>query len=459
MLSLSGVTTSARRRDMAIVALFMALCAWILWRRGYRWGDDDWFLGMVRTKHLSEFLVHRYTEWSSRISIEAAIALTIEHLWLWRFLNWLMVLCMVWLVAKLLPSGGQRSVLPLFCAGFFLFDPQVLYWSIWWVTGSFNYFWPAVLAMLAMLPFLWPEAGRRVFWFSIPAVLFAGFHEQVVLLLLGLQLVLAGWLWRQKRLTELHLLQMALCGVLLLVVLWSPGSRLRFQAALVVMPGFERLALWERLVQGLDNFLGHIFFVGNGVTWLWVVMLTWLVWQLPLARVVRVLMGIVLMLYTLVLVAPWILLLWPDTWMGITASWLLHTPAYMHSAWDSLTYSLLDPANKVGVAYWARMGLFTMAVWILTYATYACLRQTSSGRACLAVVMVVASVLTSAVVGLSPTVYLSGQRVFLFSDLLLLLVCCMLYQAAPAEKAWPRWLWGVVALLAGHGVWQALTKA
>ena len=446
--------TPGRNTDVAAIAIFLLVCAVILWHRGYRWGDDDWFLEWVRNESFHGFLVRRYAEWSSRTGIEAVIALTIEHLWLWRLLNGLVLGGMLWVVTLYFPAVHGRSVIPLWCAGFFLLDPQMLHWTVWWVTGSYNYFWPAVAALLALLPFFRPGLGKWFFLLAIPAAVFAGFNEQVVLLMLGFQLVLGLVLWRDGRLTGWHWVQLVLCLLVLVFVLASPGVKLRYVVELRWMPGFESLGLGAKLVQGLDNYFSHVFVASNVLTGVWLLMLAWLVPRLEVGSVARYIVLAVLGVYVLALLAPWVTTLFPhgaangSAW----ARWLTHTPAYMPDARVSFSYSLLDAGNRFGFAYWGRFTLYA-GVWCSAiFLTFLCLRTVSIQRALLAVVMMAAAALAATIVGLSPTIYGSGARVFLFGDFLLLLVCCMLYQAAPRAANWPLWFSGVVCVLAINGV-------
>lgn len=430
----------------------------VSWHRNYRWGDDDWFLEMVRNESLYRFLTRRYLEWSSRTGIEAAIALTIEYLWLWRLLNGLALASMVWGVANYLPPIRGRYVVLLWCTGFFLIDPQVLFWSVWWVTGSYNYLWPAAAAMFALLPFVRPALSARFFLFTLPAAFFASFNEQLVLLMLGFQCIFGFDLWRNRRLLVWHVIQVGLCLLVLLFMLASPGVKVRYLAELRWMPGFESLHIGTKLVQGLDHFLNHAFVVGNSLTGIWLVMLAWLVHKQQVNGAARRLVTAVLLAYVMTLAAPWVRTIWPDASAGnVWARWLTDTSAYMPNALAFFSYSLLNPQNLYGAAYWGRL-FFLGSIWLgAVWLTYMSLRTVSCRRALVAVAGMFAAALASTVVGLSPTLYSSGVRLFLFGDLLLLLVCSMLYQVLPVGETWPRWFFCVAGALAFHGVRLSFT--
>jgi hypothetical protein len=113
----------------------------------------------------------------------------------------------------------------------------------------------------------------------------------------------------------------------------------------------------------------------------------------------------------------------------------------------------------VGLSYWGRLIFYALIFLSMAFVSYQCLCQASLVRALFSIVMLLAAMLVSAMVGLSPTLYASGQRIFLFSDFLILLVCCILYQAAPVDKTWPWWFWSLVILLAGRGVWLSWVGA
>ena len=440
---------------LAAAFIFLVVCAVILSFIGYRWGDDEWFLEMVRKESFRGFLTRRYLEWSARSSIEGMIALTIERLWLWRLLNGFVLAGMLWLVSLYIPPRNGRNVLPLWCAGFLLMDAAVLHWTVWWITGSYNYFWPAVAALMALLPFVRPRSGGgRWFLLSMPAAWFAGFHEQTVLLMLGFMLVFGVELWRRQCLTTWHVVQFCMCLAILVFMLASPGNSVRLEVELRWFPGFETLGLKEKLFEGWANYLSHVFVISNSLTGLWLLMLAWLTVKIDAGRKMQWLMVTILCAYVLMLIAPWVRTTMPIE--GSWADWMTHTPAYMPNAREFHAYSLLDINNRHGMPYWGRLFAFSMVWFSAVYATFLCLNVDSRQRALFAAVAMVAGGLAATVVGLSPTIYGSGQRVFFFGELLQLIVCCLLFQALPPKSSWPWWFWGVVGMLSIYGAGVAM---
>ena len=166
------------------------------------------------------------------------------------------------------------------------------------------------------------------------------------------------------------------------------------------------------------------------------------------------LMVTILCAYVLMLIAPWVRTTMPIE--GNWADWMTHTPAYMPNAREFHAYSLLDINNRHGMPYWGRLFAFSMVWFSAVYATFLCLNVDSRQRALFAAVAMVAGGLAATVVGLSPTIYGSGQRVFFFGELLQLIVCCLLFQALPPKSSWPWWFWGVVGMLSIYGAGVAM---
>lgn len=129
------------------------------------WGDDTWFA--ANSIPMPEFLRIRYMGWTSRILIEAGILLLSASEWIWRILNILIILVLIWIVSDLFGIEENNSMMQ---ARTFFF---VLIWAVpilciketGWIATTMNYLWPMTMGLVAARPIKhWIKGERCSAW-------------------------------------------------------------------------------------------------------------------------------------------------------------------------------------------------------------------------------------------------------------------------------------------------------
>ena len=218
--------------------------------------DDAYFADALDRQTLGEFLLDRYLHWSGRLPIDAAAALLLDHLWIWRLVN----VCMVaWLCASVGRLGFGRRLDPFAgtaCAFALLWcmPSPVLRDAAWWVSGSFNYLWPTAAGLAAMVPLFDRRVRSPWAWAGLAlAGGFGAYHEQVAVAMLGIGLPRAAWLAHTKRLGRGEVVVLASIMVNAAINFGAPGIQHRFVVEMGnFYPTFDQLTLWDKGVLGLE---------------------------------------------------------------------------------------------------------------------------------------------------------------------------------------------------------------
>lgn len=446
----------AERAARMVFVLFVAVVLTIAWTQGLRSGDDMMYRDALREKRLFEYVAHRYQIWSGRFLIDSTTVAMVQSVTLWRLCTTAMTTLLFGMLAYYLGAARRPLQMAMLCAGLFLIDAEVARPAFWWMTGSFNYAWPLALATVALLPFARPDLPRRVFLLTLPAAVYACNHEQVGLLLLGLEAVLAVWLWRQGRLRAWHVAQMAVGAVSLLTVLLAPGTSARFGVHTTYwFPQYLQLDLVERVFSGFQLAFGHVFAAGNAITFLLAIVLLGVVWQRTRDLVDRALAVAPLVLFSLPMAAQ---LIGPGRTEANRLLQLANVPAgrtgrdRFQEFWIGLAGNAVEPMLYLHFLFCC-IGTLCMGMGL-----YRALAHDARWGRGLAPLLWTAGICSTAMVGMSPSLYASGARIFFFQDMLSLVLLCAVMAQLPSRGV--RWLLLLAALpLAGVGIRAAIGTA
>lgn len=220
-----------------------------------RVADDFYFAAALQDRTLGEFLAFRYESWSGRLPIELLLVMVVQHVWLWKIANAMMVLllchsaCRVARVGKSLPAPSLLALALLM-----LMSPAVLNESAWWTTGSVNYLWPAALGLYGLLAFLeTPPHGSVQRIFSLLASGFAMYNEQLALVLLPATLCLMFIRWRERRWRRWDIAHIIFMVANAWVAFSAPGTHNRYLAEQALrFPSYTDLDILDKVAIGLE---------------------------------------------------------------------------------------------------------------------------------------------------------------------------------------------------------------
>lgn len=224
--------------------------------------DDVWFSNVYDSQsNIFIWLKDRYFQWTSRIPIEFFLVLLITHFKVWIFINSFMftslVLCMIYYLdlslKKLLVSSALVFVLVLWGM-----PKSVSFEAAIWMTGSFNYLWPVTLAAISYLclykTFLFNSKLFVVL--SCLFIFLSSFNEQVAVVnFISILVSVVYFKWSGRRYLFLLPPFLSVCIVLIIIVT-CPGNMARYDIETATwFEGFNRIGLFGKLVLGCNLYV------------------------------------------------------------------------------------------------------------------------------------------------------------------------------------------------------------
>lgn len=208
--------------------------------------DDLRFAAVLKETTLREFLVMRYSVWTSRLILEAVLVLLAGgSVWVWRILDSALIVLGLYSVTELLEldkNWKNTAVIALV----FAFVPREVISSAGWMATTTNYLWPCILGLYALIPIRrfyrylrgseWKLCGWEYVTFSLAALIAAN-QEQMAAILLGFYLLFGAYYWieaeKRKKAGEtikIPVLMILLLGIVVLSLIFiflCPGNGLR----------------------------------------------------------------------------------------------------------------------------------------------------------------------------------------------------------------------------------------
>lgn len=236
-----------------LLALAIIAAIHVLAISSARVADDIYFAAALKSQPLGEFLAFRYEHWSGRLPIELLLVLVVQHSWLWKLINTMMVLLLCYSSGRAVRVGDSVSAPTLLAFTLLmLVSPAVLYESTWWMTGSINYLWPAALGLYGLLAFLetTPHSPAQRMGFLLASG-FAMYNEQLVLVLLPVTLCLMFVRWRERRWNTWDIVHLAFMVANAWVAFSAPGTHNRYLAEQALrFPNYADLLVLDKVAIG-----------------------------------------------------------------------------------------------------------------------------------------------------------------------------------------------------------------
>ncbi|MDR1464772.1 MAG: DUF6056 family protein [Oscillospiraceae bacterium] len=407
-----------------IVSFFIALTRSLLKT------DDGHFLGILHTPgfRLRDWLAARRTEISGRTVGEGLLMTFLRGnpFW-WKLCSAAFLCLLVWFLCRLalaIPGGqGKGARLGFACASAFLVLPTCLSAAAFWFAGSFTYLWPLGGLLLSVLPAAFRCLDLPVRrWMPIAAVLaapLAAAEEQTAAAALAALLLLQGILLLRRRWRWSAALPLLPAGVGAWFLLTAPGARLR--SGMEAQSGFTAfltMSLPEKLLCGLSNYAAYALFLSAAVMTAFLLPLYCQLRQAYPGRGMRRLT------------------------LGHGLAWGILC-AGGNAVYFAVRRSIPDQGFQWAwqTAGWRGLGwpegilLALSAVFLLSVLTQLLLLARKRPTAGMGAGLCCAASLCCGVLpGLSGSLYASGQRIFFFSDVFLLLAANLLFGGAEDTK-------------------------
>lgn len=369
--------------------------------------DDKWWLDKPFSLG---FMVERYQIWSNRLFIES-FALVFSHLpkVVFRLFN---SLVFVGLLDIILANSLGRKVKYLFLLlGLFALLPISMFLIPGLMMTNLNYLWPVTAGLASFLLYrsYQERKSKHIYITSSILLLFATNQEQVVVAFLA---VWGFEWWRQKWLSPFGWVLFILTGCNLVFALLSPGISVRaIEQANKYFPEFSHLTLWDKALLGLSHVGKTLLYNINHLFVVFLLLLVLNLFLTPLAK--KQLFPFLLFVPFMALLSLGQLFMKVGNSLGILQDWFSYPKFYAKQV------KLIPGWLTQEVS-----ALFLVAVicllCLIAYALYLIFKQLDL------VYFWFVAVASLVMLGFSPSIFESGDRVSFILALYLIYLSCLL---------------------------------
>lgn len=353
-----------------------------------------YFSKVLDTQSLPDFLSERYFGYSSRLVIEGTLVIVSRSMLLWKILDILVWILLAWSLAKLLHVTDDTKM-NWIVIGFVLLYPMGEMSSAGWSATMTVYVWPLAFGLYALTiltRICREERIRPHTWIlAILTTCFAANNEQMCMILFPAFLIGFLYAWKQKkRGAPALLLFLFITAAALVFALTCPGNKAR--ALEEIEKGiheFSMLTAGEKLYLSFTDTMEHfqefnlVFFVFTGFLMILVI----LRYRKP---------------------APIILSAFPVVF-ALQESDLGH---FFHRYLFLTNENGLTMESYMNAAPYLRLAVY-IAVWLALFLELILLADGYFECGCLCLLLLV-GLGTRLIMGFSPTLYISGDRTFLY---------------------------------------------
>lgn len=384
----------------------------------WEFGDDIYFKDAINTignGSLIEYLKFRYKTWSGRIIVEAIMVSIINYEFIWRVLNSIMMCILIYSMYKFVKSSSldndyeEYILLFKLCTllSIFLIDKEVYKWSISWVTGSFNYLWPMSLGLFSLIPFkqaIFNESySKKLYIMYFLSTVVACNTEQVAAFTICFAIISNLWIYiRYKKIDIILILHNIFMIMIALVLFLSPGNVVRYNAEVLNWyPNFDMLTSLEKIYRGLVLLIYHLFNNYIVVIFIMCLIIAILIYDKYKSRLIR-----------FVSILP----------LASIAIYYMILKNYI----SPLPSQIIDYENLINFNFktYFSTGMFLSVLIIIPYLIYLILDDIDNRM--MVIILYFASLCCTLVMSFSPTIYASGARVFFSTDIIILIIMCIL---------------------------------
>jgi|GEM_PF-1720337 len=464
-------STSDSESKRKKVGCYLLVAAFFIWAHSFteaNYSDDAWFSTMLDQYSILGFLNWRFHTWSSRVILEGIlVVLAHSDFIVWRILDTLVCLLLVWAISQILSMQDWHA--PLWITLSFCLLPVGILYPAGWIATSTNYLWPLTAGMVSLVPLVRSLRGdtaqvdtsnkqlrilKKIA--SLLMLVVAANQEQIAAVLFGIYLChLIGWyvVKRREMAQQMNAIEyekkprvypflpelVILLASLVFIVLCPGNTSRNIQEMSSWFPEYPNYSMGERLLMGMLDTVAYfgagrakqiilIVFVGILIL---VLDYKYLKWSKvrdiePLKALMR--WGFSAIFGEAVLLAL-VLLGFPVRHM-IEEGRLYHPSFY----YDLMANRYLPQHDQCLYQNWQialELGLYGLAFLAILGLLWAV--ADSAKEAVCMIVLTVLAMGSKAMLGFSPTVYASGYRTAFVGSVILLVLGLHLLQKLPKK--------------------------
>lgn len=388
--------------------------------------DDGHFLGIMSEEgfRLIEWLEHRYLTVSGRTVSEFLLMnyLKINPIF-WKISATLLLTFIVWFLQKICTAFSgtltQKQKNVFCCLVPFLVFIGALNSGVFWFSGCLTYLFPFTAFLLTVAPltfeFFEIEYNKLLNIVAVFASLLACSQEQTTALTLAFLSVLFLANSFKKKLKFYHAPPMFFGFAGAVWLFTSPGMTGRIEMESGAFARFTEMNVLEKILCGFANYFGYSFFMSLIVTGLFAVLIFFTVVSLYDSKKIRIIAKIFITFFVTVC-------------LGINLIYIAVNRTIPDKGFEKIFKSGdYDFLNIITLVFcFALLGLFAVMLLLVI--------NKDKKLGFTVAILFAASVASGVVLGFSSSIYASGQRVFYFTDMLMLFASAVLASAGKGKQ-------------------------
>lgn len=373
----------------------------------------DQYVGITWAQEWANIL-YDYYNWSSRVIINAAIHIFLGH----RRIYWVLassILIFILLIALdtiFNPKKDKKKNLIIILL-FVIFPFHLLAGSGWRV-GSISYFWTIACAVIGIIPLAMILRKEKVppiiLIISTLSLIFAGNHEQCLVVLLMIYGAFLCYFVITKKLQWPFLLQCFTLFASFVFIITAPGNGARAQTeSMVRFKDFGMLNLLDKLDLGFTSTMQKLLFTGNSI---------FLVFSIIVA--IYIINNYQSKFYQIIGVIP----LSVSLIVGFAKTWLISEYNNITNLIGTIPINgMITVDNHLSLYPYVKLAIFLIVGIALTIDLYLVFGNTY--KTIFAEALLFGGIASRIMLGFSPSIWISGDRTYLFLYFALLMISLM----------------------------------
>jgi len=411
--------------------LFIAMI--ILHKFVFLWGDDIYFSSVPQKYTLPGYLNWRYLTWAGRVSAEGTVFFIFKDgAKLWRIINPMFIVLFAYSISRLVTDRNlwdqksRRSINWFICLGWLYISKEILWESVFWVTGSVYYLWTVTAGLIALLPFKDAVAGEskssRFNVIYIISAMFAALgQEQISLIIVVFSIIINIQLYiKHKKVQKILIIESVIIILCFLILYLAPGNYVRIHSEINTwMPNYPLYDKFEIGFSGVRWLLDCIINRSRLMLLMLTILLGFLVFfkykgirsgfftVIPFIGSILLFLAILLSIYVVV----------PDFMVG-----KVHFPEIYYSTGTSVKKLLFNFYMELKLYNIKTIKFIVWPVFIFLIPFYLFMLYKFTLKSFYYILIYLAGICSAVILFFSPTIYASGYRTIFIMNVSLFLV-------------------------------------
>lgn len=381
--------------------------------------DDSWFIDQLENTSIIDFVKSRYYEWSSRVIIETVLCLILSlSRYVWIVLNSLMITLIGYSISKLFVKENKQEM-NIMIALLVLIYPLDRMHEAGWGATTINGLWPLALGLFSMIPIRKIFDGEKIKGYMYPlyslALIYAGNQEQSCMILLAVYVLFTILLVLRDK-NKIHpfmIVQTVLIVLSLIFVLTCPGNYIRTNTEIAMnYPDFETLTLLDKVSMGVTTTISLMLVNSN---------IIFLVFSIIIALYICTCYKSTL--YKIVSIIPFVAILV----LGIFKDIFVRIFPHLQLLIDIMNVQkpMIDASNYRNIINSLPIILSFVIIFSFVLSIILIFKKLKNNTA---IVIFGVGLVSRVVMGLSPTIFASTNRTFIFLEFGMLIITFLIWQ-------------------------------